>query len=79
MTALRLHDSERAVDYLLKPVQKNTYLNNGHNYQDKRLRLYMPGNGGLVSTLAWMAQGQIGNPSFSGFPQSWKVKIEGFK
>lgn len=79
MTALRLHDSERAVDYLLKPVQKNTYLNNGHNYQDKRLRLYMPGNGGLLSTLAWMAQGQIGNPSFSGFPQSWKVKIEGFK
>lgn len=79
MSALRLYDSERAVEYLLKPVQKNTFLNNGHNYQDKRLRLYMPGNGGLLTTLAWMAQGQIGNPSFSGFPQKWIVKIEGFK
>lgn len=79
MTALRLHDSERAVAYLLKPVQKNTYLNNGHNYQDKRLRLYMPGNGGLLTTLAWMAQGQTGNFAFSGFPSKWKVKVEGFK
>jgi hypothetical protein len=39
----------------------------------------MPGNGGLLTTLAWMAQGQEGNTSFSGFPRNWKVKIEGFK
>ena len=25
----------------------NTYLPNGHNYQDPRLRIYLPGNGGL--------------------------------
>ncbi len=79
MTALRLKDSEKAVDFLLMPLQKNTYLKNGHNFQDKRLRLYMPGNGGLLTTLAWMAQGQEGNTSFSGFPRNWKVKIEGFK
>ena len=79
MTALRLYDAEQAVDFLLMPLQKNTYLKNGYNFQDKRLRLYMPGNGGLLTTLAWMAQGQLGNPSFSGFPKKWKVKIEGFK
>ena len=79
MTALRLHDAEKAVAFLLKPVQKNTYLNNGHNYQDKRLRLYMPGNGGLLTTLAWMAIGQNGDTRFAGFPSLWKVKVEGFK
>ena len=79
MTALRLHDSEKAIDYLLKPLQKNTYLNNGHNYQDKRLRLYMPGNGGLLTTLAWMAMGCDGNTAFGGFPSNWFVKVEGFK
>ncbi len=79
MTALRLKDSEKAVDFLLMPLQKNTYLKNGHNFQDKRLRLYMPGNGGLLTTLAWMAQGQEGNTSYSGFPRKWNVQIEGFK
>ena len=79
MTALRLKDSEKALVFLLMPLQKNTYLKNGHNFQDKRLRLYMPGNGGLLTTLAWMAQGYEGNTSFSGFPRNWKVKIEGFK
>jgi hypothetical protein len=78
MTALRLHDSKKAIEFLLKPLQKNTYLNNGHNYQDKRLRLYMPGNGGLLTTLAWMAKGQNGNKSFVGFPREWKVRVEGF-
>ena len=79
MTALRLHNSNKAVEFLLKPLQKNTYLNNGHNYQDKRLRLYMPGNGGLLTTLAWMARGQTGDKSFAGFPREWKVRVEGFE
>ena len=79
MTALRLHNSNKAVEFLLKPLQKNTYLNNGHNFQDKRLRLYMPGNGGLLTTLAWMARGQTGDKSFAGFPREWKVRVEGFE
>jgi hypothetical protein len=79
MTALRLRDSNKAIEFLLKPLQKNTYLNNGHNYQDRRLRLYMPGNGGLLTTLAWMARGQKGDKSFAGFPGAWKVKLEGFE
>jgi hypothetical protein len=38
----------------------------------------MPGNGGLLTTLAWMAAGQSGEKAFSGFPKGWRVKVEGF-
>ena len=62
-------------------VQKNTYLNNGHNYQDKRLTLYLPGNGGLLTAVAMMAAGWTGCPNIAapGFPKdgSWIVKYEG--
>lgn len=78
MTALRLHDSTLALDLLLYPHVKNSYLVNGHNYQDKRLRLYLPGNGGLLTTLAWMAQGTMGDKRFGGFPKAWRVHVEGF-
>ncbi len=80
MCAARLGYREEAVDLLLLDVQKNTYLVNGHNYQDKRLRLYLPGNGALLTAVAMMAAGWDGeqrpNP---GFPASgqWKVKWEG--
>lgn len=43
-----------AIDYLLLDVQKNTYLPNGHNYQNERLTLYLPGNGGLLTAIATM-------------------------
>src|SRR5688572_10012743 len=82
MTAARLHKPDQAVNALLMDVQKNTYLINGHNYQDKRLRLYLPGNGGVLSAVAMMAAGwdgnQIKNP---GFPKDgkWNVKWEGLK
>ncbi|MDT8886656.1 hypothetical protein [Aquirufa regiilacus] len=78
MTAVRLKDSELAIHLLLAPQTKNSYLLNGHNYQDKRLRLYLPGNGGLLTTLAWMAKGQMGDNQYVGFPAQWPVKIEGF-
>ncbi|MCB9316222.1 MAG: hypothetical protein H6569_08800 [Lewinellaceae bacterium] len=82
MCAARLGHREAAVDALLLEVQKNTYLQNGHNYQDKRLRLYLPGNGGLLTAVAMMAAGWDGataeNP---GFPDdgSWNVRWEGLK
>jgi len=63
-------------------VQTNTYLKNGHNYQEERLTLYMPGNGGLLTAVAMMCAGWDGaetkNP---GFPKdgSWNVKWEGLK
>lgn len=80
MTATRLGKPEKAIDALLLPMQKNTYLNNGHNYQDQRLRLYLPGNGGLLSAVALMCAGWDGctqkNP---GFPAdgNWDVRWEG--
>ena len=80
MTATRLHQPEKAIDALLMDVQKNTYLVNGHNYQDKRLRLYMPGNGGLLAAMALMTAGWDGNKIQNpGFPKNgkWNMKWEG--
>lgn len=80
MTAARLGLPEQAVDALLMNVQTNTYLANGHNYQDERLRLYLPGNGGLLTAVAMMCAGWDGNNTINpGFPKNgkWQVKWEG--
>jgi hypothetical protein len=81
MTAARLGEQKTAVDALLMDTQKNTYLPNGHNYQDARLTLYLPGNGGLLTAVAMMAAGWDGAPDVPapGFPQdgTWKVRWEG--
>ncbi len=82
MSATRLGLPEKAIDALLMPVQKNTYLINGHNYQDERLTIYLPGNGGLLAAVAMMCAGydgaKIKNP---GIPNNgkWKVRWEGLK
>jgi hypothetical protein len=54
MAAAELGLPEKAIHFLLLDVQKNRYLPNGHNYQDQRLPLYLPGNGGLLTTVARM-------------------------
>lgn len=80
MCATRLNEPEIALEALLKDVQKNTYLINGHNYQSERLRIYLPGNGGFIKAIALMTAGWEGssvkNP---GFPKNgtWNVKWEG--
>jgi len=82
MTATRLGIPEKAIDALMMPVQTNTYLINGHNYQDDRLRIYLPGNGGLLAAVALMCAGWDGtNERNPGFPKdgTWKVEWEGFK
>jgi hypothetical protein len=82
MAATRLHMPEKAIDALFMPVQTNTYLVNGHNYQDGRLTIYLPGNGGLLAALAMMCAGVDGNSELNpGFPKdgSWKVKWEGLR
>lgn len=83
MTAARLGEPAKAVDALLMKVQKNTYLNNGHNYQDARLKLYLPGSGSLLEAIAMMCAGWDGCPNIQnpGFPQdgNWNVKWEGLK
>lgn len=81
MNAARLNLPEKAVDALFMDLQKNAYLPNGHNYQDDRLRIYLPGNGGLLTAVAMMAAGWDGSPEkhAPGFPDNgqWKVRWEG--
>ncbi len=79
MTATRIGMPEKALDALFMDVVKNTYLVNGHNYQDKRLRLYLPGNGGVLAAVAMMCAGFDGcKTDLPGFPHdgSWKVRWE---
>jgi hypothetical protein len=78
MTFARCGDPERAVNALLRDTPKNTYLPNGHNYQEERLPLYLPGNGGVLAATALMAAGWDGGPARSGpgFPADWKVRYE---
>lgn len=80
MNAARLGDPEKAVGALLMEKRTNTYLPNGHNYQDGRLRVYLPGNGGLLTAVAMMCAGWDGSKGKNpGFPKNgkWKVKWEG--
>lgn len=83
MTAARLGEKELAIKALLMNTPKNRYLVNGHNYQENRLPIYLPGNGGLLTAIAMMAGGWDGAPDTSapGFPDDgdWDVKCEGFK
>lgn len=84
MTAARLGDPETALKALLIDTQKNTYLPSGHNFQTPdRLRIYLPGNGALLTAIAMMCAGWDGcddkeNP---GFPKNgkWDVRWEGLK
>ena len=84
MSAARLGDPETALKALLIDTQKNTYLPSGHNFQTPdRLRIYLPGNGALLTAIAMMCAGwdgcdDKGNP---GFPKNgkWDVKWEGLK
>jgi hypothetical protein len=78
MTATRLGLPEKAVDALLMKVRTNTYLPSGHNYQEGRLPIYLPGNGGLLAAVALMCAGYDGCKEASpGIPKNWKVKWEG--
>jgi hypothetical protein len=81
MTACRLGEPELAVDALLLPTPKNTYLGNGHNTQRPgTLPLYLPGNGGLLYAVAMMAAGWDGGPDTHapGFPaEGWQVRSAG--
>lgn len=82
MTATRLNRPEDAIKALFRNETTNTYLVNGHNYQNQRLTLYLPGNGGILSAIALMCAGYDGNTIKNpGFPKdgSWNVKWEGLK
>ena len=84
MAAARLGDPETALNALLIDTQKNTYLPNGHNFQTPdRLRIYLPGNGALLSAIAMMCAGWDGckEPQNPGFPKDgqWNVRWEGLQ
>ena len=84
MAAARLGQPETALKALLIDTQKNTYLKNGHNFQTAdRLRLYLPGNGALLTAVAMMCAGWDGcsNVLNPGFPQDgrWNVRWEGLQ
>ena len=82
MTATRLGLPEKALEALFKEVETNTYLPNGHNYQNDRLKLYLPGNGALLTAVAMMCAGYEGcETDLPGFPKNgtWKVKWEGLE
>lgn len=84
MAAARLGEPSTAIEALLIPQQKNRYLISGHNFQTTdRLRLYLPGNGALLSAIAMMCAGwdgctEVNNP---GFPKDgkWNVRWENLK
>jgi hypothetical protein len=82
MTATRLGEGQAAIQALLMSETKNTYLANGHNFQMEHvLPIYLPGNGGLLYSVAMMAAGWDGGPKGNapGFPGdgSWTVRWEG--
>lgn len=80
MDAARLGEPEKAVAALLMDKKTNDYLLNGHNHRDDRLRIYLPGNGGLLAAIAMMCAGWDGNKSKNpGFPKdgNWDVQWEG--
>ena len=83
MTAIRLGETETAVDALLMDKLANGYLPNGHNFQTRWLPVYLPGNGTTLTTVAMMCAGWTGCPKRNapGFPDNgqWKVKWEGLK
>ena len=79
MCAARLYEPEKAVNALLMDKRTNTCLPNGHNYQTERLRIYLPGNGGLLTAVAMMCAGWDGNTvPTPGFPKNgkWNVRWE---
>lgn len=71
MSAASIGRADQAMDFLLMDAPKNRYLLNGHNYQDARLSVYLPGNGGLLTAIAKMCVSKQ-------FPANgkWKVKWE---
>jgi hypothetical protein len=71
MSAASIGREDQALDFMLMDAPKNRYLLNGHNYQNARLSVYLPGNGGLLTAVASMCVSDQ-------FPHSgkWKVRWE---
>ncbi len=82
MNAVRMGEPRKAIDALMMDKRTNTYLTNGHNYQNEQLRCYLPGNGGLLTAVALMCAGWDGcEVETPGFPKdgTWDVRWEGLR
>ena len=84
MAAARLNQPDEAIRILLSDYTKNTYLLSGHNFQTAdRLRIYLPGNGALLTAISMMCAGWDGCPEVNnpGFPHdgTWNVRWEGLQ
>lgn len=83
MTAIRLKKPEWAIEALLRETPKNTYVENGHNYQQLRtdLPVYLPGNGSFLLAVGMMAMGYE-DQNEGGFEEldGWKdIQFEGLR
>ncbi len=77
-----VHMPEKAIDALFLPVRTNTYLVNGHNFQDERLTIYLPGDGRAIRVplLSCVPDPMPIRPLNPGFPATtWNVKWEGLR
>ncbi|MBN1952021.1 MAG: hypothetical protein JW801_12535 [Bacteroidales bacterium] len=77
MNAASLGEYTLALKLLLMDNPKNNYLSNGHNYQNQSLSLYLPGNGALLTAVAFLCALEEKFPG-EVFPaeDGWKVKSE---
>lgn len=82
MNATRLHRPDVALRAITMDNRSDLLLPGGNNYRTERLRMYLPGNGGLLLAVGMMCAGWDGcgekNP---GFPKdgTWDVRWEGLK
>ncbi len=80
MNATRLLHPEEAVRAITMDNRSELLLPSGNNYRSETLRMYLPGNGGLLLAVGMMCAGwdgcEVENP---GFPKdgSWDVRWEG--
>lgn len=80
MNATRLHRTDVALRAITMDNRSDLLLPSGNNYRSERLRMYLPGNGGLLLAVGLMCAGWDGcderNP---GFPKdgTWDVRWEG--
>lgn len=80
MNATRLLRSDIAIRAITMDGRSDLLLPGGNNYRSETLRMYLPGNGGLLLAVGMMCAGwdgcEVHNP---GFPQdgTWDVRWEG--
>jgi len=77
MCAAAIGRPDQAMDLLMMDTFKNRYLMNGNNYQSEQLPLYLPGNGSLLTAVAFLCTYQ-NDKGENGFPSNgkWEVKYE---